>query len=311
MSVQFNRKATLLLTEGQNALDLSAFRFTFATVQQDVESPNNCSIRVYNISDDTLRTVQGEFSNVVLQAGYQDSYGVIFQGTIKQFRIGREGTETYLDILAADGDIGYTQATVSKTLDKGWKQTDVIDATTGSMAKHGLSKGIVDVAGMVGGTVPNPRGKVLFGMARTFLRNAAGNTGCTWNINDGKVNVIPVAGYLPGEAVVLTAATGLIGRPEQTNQGIEAKCLLNHKIVIGGLVKIDNRSINQTVQHRNAVPNLVYNKWAVPQFLASVATDGVYRVFVVEHQGDTRGQLWYTTLTCLQVDQSTNKVVAP
>jgi len=30
--------------------------------------------------------------------------------------------------------------------------------------------------------------------------------------------------------------------------------------------------------------------------------DGFYRVYVVEYEGDIRGQPWYMTLTCLSVD---------
>lgn len=101
---QYKRKASLLLVDDDEVLDLSNLRFRFQVKAMDVESPNNAAIRVYNLSRDTLVKIRGEFSRVILQAGYDNNFGVIFDGTIKQFRIGREGTtDTYLDILAADG----------------------------------------------------------------------------------------------------------------------------------------------------------------------------------------------------------------
>lgn len=309
MTQQYKRKATLLVVQGENALDLSDFHFTFSTVQQDVESPNNCAIRVYNLKDSTVQRIQGEFSEVVVQAGYVGAFGVVFKGTIKQFRIGKEnGTDTYLDILAADGDEAYIKALLSESVASGWTQQQVANRAIQSMGQYGVQPGNTSGLAALGGTIPAPRGKVLFGMSRALLRNASRNVLSTWNIKDGRVNVIPVDGYLPGEVVVLNATTGLIGRPEQTNDGIRVKCLLNPKISIGGLVQVDNKSINQTVQQRNNQPFRVYNSRTALQFLATTAADGLYRVFVAEHEGDTRGTNWYTNLTCLALNAATKKV---
>lgn len=317
---QFGRKATLIVSRPQVAgnnpsafvpesnLDLSAFHFTFKTVQQDVESPNNCSIRVYNLSRETVQTIsRGEYSRVVLQAGYDGAYGVIFSGTIKQFRVGRESaTTTFLDLLAADGDIAYNNAIVNKTLAAGSTPADRVGAAVDAMRPNGVVPG--SLMPFTGGVLP--RGKVLFGMARATLRAEAAAQGATWNINNGQINIVPLKGYLPGEAVELNASTGLIGLPEQTNEGLIIRCLLNPRIVVGGLVKIDNKSVNQIIQANPSAAPIPYNQYAGLQLLATITNDGLYRVFVAEHTGDVRGKEWYTNLVCLAVDNSTSKVVA-
>lgn len=304
---QFNRKATLILSEGEKALDLSALHFRFKVEQQDVESPNNCSIRVFNLTEATVKLALQEFSQVVLQAGYEEAAGVIFQGTIKQFRVGRENaTDTYLDILAADGDLAYNQSIVAKTLAANSTPDQRIKAVIESMSGQGVSAG----AGMVytGGVLP--RGKVLFGMARALLRQEVQSQGATWSINNGKVDILPLAGYRPGEAVVLNSTTGLIGRPEQTVDGLRAQSLLNPRLLVGGLIQIDNKSINQTVQQNpNAAP-IPFNQYTGLQNLATIATDGIYRLYVVEHVGDTRGTDWYSNLVGLAVNPVTNKVIS-
>lgn len=293
---------------GGKGLDLSALRFTFHTSQQDVESPNNCTIRVYNLSDETVQQIRGEYSQVTLQAGYDEGYGVIFSGTVKQFKIGRENaTTTYLDLLAADGDIAYNFAVVSKTLAASSTSSQRIREAIGALAVHGVSSGYL--AGGTGGILP--RGKVLFGMARAILRSEVQNMGASWNINNGKVNVVPLDGYLPGQAVELSSHTGLIGLPEQTNEGIKLRSLLNPRIVVGGLVKVDNKSINQTLQANPASAPVPYNQYASLQLLAKTTTDGLYRVFVAEHNGDTRGSAWYTDIICLAIDSATKKVTLP
>lgn len=306
-TLQFGRTGSLILVEGETGIDLSDFHFTFRTQQQDVESPSNCRIRVYNLAKSTVKKIRGEFSRVVLQAGYGSDFGVIFDGTIRQFRIGRENaTDTYLDILAADGDQAYNYATVNKTLASGSAPADRIKVATDAMSTKGVTAG--HLTNFTGGILP--RGKVLFGMARAVLRQETRSQGASWSINNGKVQVLPLDGYLPGEAVVLNAQTGMVGIPEQTIEGLKVKCLLNPKLVIGGLVQIDNASINQTVQRDPNAGPIPYNQYAGLQLLADVTNDGLYRLFVVEHEGDTRGTNWYSELTCLAIDSDTKKVKA-
>ncbi len=306
---QYARKVSLLLTDGETALDLSAMHFRFHTSQEDEESPNNCSIRVFNLSKETMRKVQKEYSRVVLQAGYENGpFGVIFDGTIKQFKIGKEAdaVTTYLDILAADGDQAYNFGVINKSLSAGQPSSEQVKAAIDAMAQMGVTLGTNMVNG-TGGVLP--RGKVLFGLARGTIRAYVQSRGATWSIQNGKIQIIPLDGYLPGQVVVLTAKTGLIGRPEQTAEGIKIRALLNPNITVGGTVKVDNASINQTTAAPDvALPagQSAYNKWAQIQFLADTSSDGLYRVYVAEYVGDTRGRDWYVDLIGLTIDPVTN-----
>ncbi len=310
---QYLRKASLLLIKGGTALDLSEMHFRFDTAQEDEESPNNCAIRVYNLSPDTVKVVREEYTQVVLQAGYEHAaFGVIFQGTIRQFRIGRENpTTTYLDILVADGDVAYNYSMCTKSMAAGTTRSERLQTVMSAMNSEGVSAGqlIIDNTGGI-----LPRGKVLFGLAKGLIRSECQTIGATWSIQNGQVNIIPLDGYLPGQAVVLTSQTGLIGRAEQTQDGIRCRCLINPKIIVGGLVKLDNKSINVTLQKDGQGPPsgtamLPYNQYAGLQQFADVASDGLYRVYVAEHKGDTRGHDWYTDLICLTVNPVTNKVL--
>jgi hypothetical protein len=314
---QFIRKASLIVAGKPNdvgessALDLSEAHFRFKVMQGDTESPNNAAIRVYNLSSETVKKIRGEYSRVVLQAGYESNFGVIFDGTIKQFGIGRENaTDSYLDILAADGDIAYNFAVINKTLAAGSSPGERLAELVKSMKPYGVSGGNITAA--TGGILP--RGRVLFGMTRAFLRSTVQSIGATWNINGGQVNIVPLTGYLPGEAVVLNALSGLVGVPEQTEEGIKLKCLVNPKIDIGQLIKLDNNSVNQTVAaDPNAGPleNFPFNKRASPpQLFATIENDGIYRVLVVDSEGDTRGPTWHMNIVALAVDPATKLVKA-
>ena len=303
MSVpQFIRKASLIVGgDDGNAIDLSALRFAFSIRRGDIQTPNSADIRVYNVAPQTAERIRQilptpEFTRVVIQAGYDGNYGVIFDGQIKQVRRGRESQlDTYLDITAADGDSAYNFAVSAVSLAAGSKPSDHIAAVLEGMAKFGVSQGYMpELEGN-----PLPRGKVIFGMSRDELRKVAKTTSTSWSIQDGKVNFIPLTAYMPGDVPVITAATGMVGLPEQTQDGIKIKCLLNPNIKIGTQVKLDNASI-QRYRYNLSINQQAQN--AMSEQSNKINDDGFYYVMIADHQGDTRGNAWFTELICLAVD---------
>lgn len=291
--LQYIRRCNLVLaTDKGEGLDLSSLRIKFAIKKADAQSPNTAEIRVYNVSEETANRIRKEFSSITLQAGYESNYGVIFAGNLKQVRFGREnGTDTYLDIAAADGDNAYNFAVVNTTLAAGAKQSDQINAAAGSMSGKGVQKGHIDDTG----SAKLPRGKVMYGMARDYLRQSAAASNTSWSIQDGKIQFVSLTGVLPNQAVVLNSKTGLVGTPEQTNDGIKARCLLNPMLKVGGKVQIDEKDITEA-----KLPDT--KKDAQANKPATVRHDGFYRLLTVEYSGDTRGNDWYCDLVCLDID---------
>lgn len=312
---QYNRDCLLVVSNSTgNGIDLSELRIKFTILNMDEESPNTANIRVYNLSEDTVKKITGkvpvEFTSVTLKAGYKNgSSGIIFSGTIKQFRKGRENNiDSYLDILAADGDEIYNFSICNTSLPK--EQTSIENRLKVISNATGLPVKQVEQTSF-GGVLP--RGKVMWGMNRALMRDIASTIQSTWSINNGTIQVIGFQQYLPNEAVILNAQSGLIGVPEQTDQGIRIRCLLNPRIAIGGRIRINNSDINQTLQQNQfklAQGQQTYNQWTGLQNLADVSTDGDYRVYVCEYHGDTRGQDWYCDIIGLAIDSSSEKVEA-
>lgn len=301
MADQYLRKASLVVSAGGQGLDLSALHFTFEIKQYDLQTPTTVRIRVYNLSDQgpnsSVDQIQKEFTRVTLQAGYQTgNYGLIFDGTIVQVRRGRENaTDTYVDIIGAVGDEAANFAVVNTSLAAGKTFKDRADALTKAMGAQGVTPGYQ--ADMPGGALP--RGKVMYGMARDHFRDLAFSTDTKWSIQNGdKLQIIALNGYMPGDAVVLNSNTGMIGLPEQTQDGIKIRSLLNPQILIGGRVQIDNKSIQQ------ATLGLGVQATAQNAFIPSIADDGFYRVVVHEMRGDIRGNDWYSDMICIAMNQA-------
>jgi hypothetical protein len=306
ISDQFGRFCKLYVTGPTgDGLELSQFRIVFHVHQNDFESPNYAEIKVYNLTRETMNQIQKEFSSVHLEAGYQNgNHGTIFNGTISQMRIGRENNiDNFMEILAHDGDSIYNDKFMATSVAKGTTFKQRIDQIT---AQTGINFSETPSPNNPKYVVGALRGKVLFGLPRSEIRNIASSCDSSWSIQDGKVQMIETAGYLPGDAVELSALTGLIGVPVQTDQGMVLQCLLNQKIRIGGLISLKNAEISDT-----EINDLVgYNRYKGIVHFAPMAPDGKYRVLVAEHHGDTRGDDWSTEITALAVDQTGNLILA-
>lgn len=410
MSVlQFGRKVSIIVGQGSgSAIELSELRVVYHIKRGDLQTPNSAHVRVYNVSETTKQRIEREFTRIVVQAGYEGNFGIIFDGTIKQVRRGRESqTDTYLDITAADGDSAYNFAVVNSTLAAGSTAADHVQVCTRAMAQYGVSLGYtpfgksastkptsadiaeqqakvdaarklldekqngqldllrqvsvlqvqaeeLDEAGDRPGSIallkkalgliqqssdigkevskfylpawkrederlkamktaaaqPDPpvtpqvglpRGKVMFGMARDFMRSVARTTQTVWSIQDGKLIMVPETSYMPGEIPVITAETGMIGMPQQTQNGITIKMLTNPSVKIGTLIQIDNASVQQYEYSLN-VGQQEQNQRIQQQ--AKLQDDGFYYVMIAEHSGDTRGNEYYTDVICLAADVS-------
>jgi hypothetical protein len=120
---------------------------------------------------------------------------------------------------------------------------------------------------------------------------------------------------MPGEAAVLSPATGLIGMPEVTPQGVQARCLLNPNLVNGGLVKIDIEKLSgvnftpgtgtpiteQTRPGGTANPPALRGGSISSAFTSPT---GTYKILLLEHSGDTREVPWYSDMVCVALDES-------
>lgn len=309
---QFGRACKLLVSNGNSALDLSEFRIQFQVHGTDLPTPNMAQIRVYNLAASTVAGIINGYNSVLLQAGYNENFNDIFKGTIVRFKRGREvNVDSYLDLIAADGDEGYNFGVISQSFAAGSHVSAQVDALAASMGLT-VDPKVYDAlnnpnAMPAGGVLL--RGKALYGMSRLNLNQIAYSCQARWSIQNGVLTFVPLTGYLSGDAVVINSQTGMIGVPEATDNGITVRTLLNPLIRIGCRVRLNESDVARYpglsggyLQNSNGG---VYGKGKIdPFFPAFTTTDGFYRVMAVDHDGDTRGQNWYSNMICLAVDST-------
>lgn len=291
MTQQYLRNISLKLRNGERELDLSEMHVRFDIQQAMASTPNAATIRVYNLSRETQRIAYEEFTHLDLMVGYSGELSRLFYGQIRQFNGGRRASsiDTFIDFICQSGDFALNYTPVASTLAAGWSYKDLLGISVNALVNNGLLKGYVaDVD-----EAPFPRGKVVYGSAKDFMTHVANNVSADWSVENGEIVFIPFQGTRPDEAVVLTSDTGLLGLPQQTINGVEIECLINPKIQDGSLIQLDNAAIQAADIDVGYQADL-----AIP----SLSQDGLYKVYLIDHTGDTRGNEWYSRITCIAAD---------
>lgn len=313
-NAQWLRKISLIVyggSGGQNGIELANLRVTFNLTKKTQQSPDLLDAKVYNMAPATMSKVIA-FTRVQLSAGYQfANYGLLFDGQVVQYRRGKENpTDTYLEIIAGDGD-AMNSASSFHSFPAGSKESDAMNQL---ISDTGLDKG--HVSPMVG-TDLFQRPWIVAGPTQQYLREITQKYGANFFCDKGKLNVLGGSELMPGEAVVLSPTTGLVGIPELTPQGVQARCLLNPQLTIGGQVTIDKNLISG-IPYIPGGGGQEMTGWTSGESQARIGAPvtvpeitsptGNYKIAMMEVVGDTRGQPWYCDMICLAM-QSDGSVI--
>lgn len=298
--LQWNRVCQVIVGDaGTGVLVEPPLKIEFNVKKTVGRTPNTCLLKLYNLSPDTENRIKGEYTEVILNAGYEGSAGLLFRGNIRHTFAYRDGNDRIVEIDAADGDRDFQRSTVNTTLAAGTSTADLIAHVLGTFKS--TVRGHITLKDR-----KRIRGRVVSGMARDVLDDVAAESGANWSIQDGALHIVPTDGYLPTEAVVLTSETGLLGAPEIDDKGIKVRCLLNSKIAVNGKVWLDNNDIKLKVKKQHESKPGAHAKTPKHKAaqVARLDPDGIYKVIEIEYRGDTRGRDWFCDLRCLGLDKA-------
>lgn len=276
-----------------NGTEVNNLRCRFAIRHSETGTPANADVWVFNLSKATANSIPKEGALVQVKAGYQGASALIFEGEAIQKRYGRASpVETYLNVVATHHDKAYNRAIVSKTLASGHTFKDQVQEAFDAMQKQSSSLQMGYISDLLSQT-KMPRARTLFGMARDVFYEVARATRTSWSIQNNKLQFVENDKYAQGQSVVINSATGMVGLPVQTFSGIEVTTLLNPRIIPGTRIQLNQSSI----QEQQFSPEYTAEKQR--GLLPGFAADGTYKVVVVDHEGDTHGQEWYSRLICI------------
>ncbi|MCJ2087511.1 hypothetical protein MKK88_16200 [Methylobacterium sp. E-005] len=290
---------TLPESNADGRTQVPGLHIRFRTQQKDASTPNVARIDIYNVSPSSVAATLMTGKQVTLSAGYGDGPAhILFKGQIRQARANvRDDTmdpDSYLAILATDSSQARNFAVVNKSLSAGHTYYDQVMVCADALKELGVEVGYIDKDRLT--KTQFSRGYAAHGMAKSLLREVCNATKTSWSIQNGVFQVVANDKLKPGSTIALNGRTGLIGQAVQTIGGIEGKSLLNGLIVPTSTVQIDNGSI----QRAEIDPSIAGepNNQLLAQY-GALSSDGTYKVFYASHEGETRGNPFYTSFVAV------------
>jgi hypothetical protein len=303
---QRNRVYSLIVGKKGDAVEINNLnvKFSVTKTSNNKDKKNKARVEIYNLSDDRRRRLEEENVYVSLRVGYADALGrgeeltELFSGQvvnikntdqeIGKFFTKRQNTNliTVLDIdelfTSLNGKV------LSNIVPEGKTVKDVIQAiiqdipevTRQEMNGQAILRQVVD-------------GYPLTGTPKQNLDKLSKEYNLEWQIDSGVLYVSDIDGSFSDNrdnVPLIGQMSGLIERPEfinpdskrikvagdkdkgkvpAKNKTLRMKILLNPTIIAGSIVKLDFEDLT-----------------------------GYYKVTEVKHEGEYRGNTWYSTLIC-------------
>ena len=260
---------------------------------------------VYNMNAATEKGIIDEAFQIAIYGGYeQGQFGEIFTGDIVQVIRNREnGIDYRLEIIAIQGrhylEINHCRAAVAaqskaREIVQAVCKNSEIPIKTGEISDNMTQR-------------PLPRGKILFGKPYKYLRDIAIANNAFFKLNNkNEVEMHCMYDEIPKDmALYLTPESGLVGTPKYSDNGIIIKMLLDPRVKIGSMIKIDNEIIQRQAMSIDTSMKAMDGKGGKqPQDTTQNQTsmfdqDGEYMVLSVTHSGDTWGDDWSTEVVGL------------
>lgn len=248
---------------------ITGLRMAFKIAKWLARDPNTLELTVTNLSAETRAALQEKDVPVTVEAGYAGTAGspgtsqVIFSGTARRVTHTHDGTEWETKLTSGDGEKAIRDGRVNEALAPGATMKDAL----GSLAKGlGVAFDKASAGDLEGAFDSFANGVSLHGPAAPQLDKLMATAGRSWSIQDGTLQILRPDGTTAEAAVLLNAASGLVGSPEFGEKNL---------LTVKSLLQPDLRP-GRKVQ------------------LEAAAVKGLFRVEKVTHSGDTAGSEWYS-----------------
>lgn len=259
-------------------IDLSGFDAAFQVTRTTKPTPNTAEVRVYNLGQSLRRELATQAKAglyVSIAAGFAGRLCQIYRGDLRDAFSVREDTGWVTTISSGDGEKARRTARVRRAFPKGTKVEVMLRALTESLGV-GLGNTVSGLFGgqkLAHGSSEFVSGTVAHGNAATQLTALLNSVGMEWSIQDGALQVLDKGAPLPGEALVLTPETGLVGSPEPGNKGtMKAAVLLMPGLQPGAKVLVDTSEVR-----------------------------GLFRIERIDYSGDTAQDDWLAHIEAKEV----------
>lgn len=257
----------------QSAMVVQDLRVRFKITKTLRKEPNTSKIEVYNLNETSRGQLQGKGARVWLEAGYSNKLAQAFVGDVRYIDHHKDNADWISKFELGDGERAFVHGRVNKSFKAGTTKADILKALA---QQSGWDLGnISDFYASLGQKYLS--GYVAWGRANQEIDRLLRSQGLTFSVQDGAIQILPLAGYTPQAAVLIDEAHGMVGSPEAGSAPTKGKARILKVKCLMDSDKIKLRPGNRIS-------------------LQSQAHKGVYVIQKIELDGDTHSDPWYCEL---------------
>ncbi len=259
------------LTALSNSLEINAMRVRFKVHRSLTKHPNQCDITITNLGEINRFDLETKPLQVQLDAGYEDdALRLVYTGELRFGMTKEEGPNWSTLMQLGDGDSAHRWSRCNKSYAPGTSIRTVLRDAAKSFGYElpaNLAKDKTLDRSFATGTTSH-------GPTRDELTRLLAPFGYHYSVQNGVLRVLRDDEVTPGQAIPIGEQYGMIGTPEFGSPPRSGKP--PHMTV--KMLLYPEISPGDTVQ------------------LTSKVKNGLFRVEVVRHDGDTHGKPWTTEL---------------
>lgn len=257
-----------------------------------------CTIKIYNLSEETRKKVIRVNSPVILEAGYNGDDSVIFTGQVTKGYVSKEGQNVVTTLACKEGWTPLNGVRYSKTFPKETSYSDIFNDIISVFNNNGIASSPQGIKLNKGDNPPSELITVKSWSFVGYLRQAmdyiCDELNFNWQIIHSKLFVYPKNDPEMVGGVILNSGNILSIKPSQEGtlapssspqkQGLKLKTFLIGDLDTSKLVEIEPDDEDSTFS---------INQYA-----------GKYRITNLQHSLSYEGGDWYTDIECENVEES-------
>ena len=225
------------------------------------------TISLFNLAEQTERRIKNRYTEIRLSAGYPDRFGILVDATIKDVVRDQQGLDrvAHVEIGGRSSGVRGQPASRRVTVDLSYEGPVALEVIAAAVAaKMGLTvetASHVAAAGVVLDDYASGRAP-----AHQVLDDLLTPYGLGWYEDTGGVlrfRKTGVVGVGKGGVLIVSEATGMIGKPGITEDGLRVQTLIDHRAELDGRVFVSSAFYGPEV-------------------------GGAWKIVAVRHWGDSR-----------------------
>lgn len=287
-----------------------SLRISFDIDKDTTKQTNKSTIKIWNLSDDSIDKVTKNDIVVELWAGYQQQNNLrrIFIGyaVTVETKFESEGKDIVTELKVSDGQIQIRDAIMSVGYPPGTNTKEIINGISTTM---GLALFVAEDV-----EFPDyPDGFSHAGYAKDALDIVCGAIGASWSVQNSVLQIIMSDGTTGMQGFVFHAGSGLIGFPERIVRSAYSTAKKTTSSTTTDASATTTKRKRKTKAKKKKIRKQKKYGWRIKALLCPslnpadavrVESDyvtGWFKIEAIKHQGDTRGKDWYSNVDLIEI----------